>query len=1012
MNLIPTISNLGQTAFRSFKKSFSANNFKSWASPSLPFLKDKRNLYFFIKNTFFISKYKKLLLKFLATNNLNSTNFIYITKLHLNRHVKRFVTQNSSRSPLISNLNKEYRETKWDFGFAWKRKNTFYNPSFHFLKSVNDFEYIFNNNNMLFKKVLGTGLSNILYHDNFNLASILTSHVISTSISLMLFHSELFNYTYESLLRLTKSVILNVRTQSFASTITQYNSNFKRSTTIPSLVTQNKQSSLVFFTRHNIYKAYNNKIHLSYYRYLKSIDRKHLKINDNDILYYDRQVEVNSRIYSKKVLGLVALGNQHFSHSVVSKARHINSEPIKPNLFTHTTTLQNYLFTTTLVARHSGSCFFWNSSIVSKTPFIKNSKLIPITAFTLNDDLSELSCYLKPVSIVSGVNSTADYLNNLISNIGTVNTVKNSNRQKNLFYGHKKSPSSLVLLSEYLNRGLLFKHSNPLFRSLLMRFKRLVILKKLFQKPQKFLNTSRTKKTSGMEFFQNKAFLNTKFRALQSFSKLKSVQFLKLWKKAETAIKEEYKNKMIRGYKKLKELKNSTKTSHKLVNRAAKPISTNAVLRSKRSLSPERFKVSINKIKKKFKKRISLRQKVDLYTNIIQPRTWIQSSKKLLHMINMYLVRKKRFKLGKKKFRTFKRFRMQRSTKESFDKFIKYLHLKNSAKRSDSLTMPHYLNTVHDYISRNNVHSITLNQVSEILTSEIQSHTTPCNGLSVSNIANIDIENLFFNTFFLNTSINNSLIFKYILYRRFMQNTSSTYDLSLHSIKPILQTFETFYFSKRSDLIKNSNLLPLPSFNFHIQRRMVRLFTFRKFSTSTSIWYFNMLVRFIEFCTGRKVYIKLNPFIEKSLLLTDQIQCKLWETRVAGFQRILGPRLFLKESLRIMMIALKYKDPTFLINWIKAMLYRISFWKYRSLFRYIKFVLRNLFEPNFTNLGLRGFKVKLKGKISVAGNARTRTLLFRVGQTSHSKFNNKLAHSFTLINSFTGVMGFNLWIFF
>jgi ribosomal protein S3 len=94
------------------------------------------------------------------------------------------------------------------------------------------------------------------------------------------------------------------------------------------------------------------------------------------------------------------------------------------------------------------------------------------------------------------------------------------------------------------------------------------------------------------------------------------------------------------------------------------------------------------------------------------------------------------------------------------------------------------------------------------------------------------------------------------------------------------------------------------------------------------------------------------------------------------------------------------------------MLYRMSFWKYRTLFRYLKFVIKDLFEPNFKKFGLRGFKVKLKGKISVAGNARTRTLLMRVGQTSHSKFNNKVAHSFTLVNSFTGVMGFNVWIFF
>jgi len=50
----------------------------------------------------------------------------------------------------------------------------------------------------------------------------------------------------------------------------------------------------------------------------------------------------------------------------------------------------------------------------------------------------------------------------------------------------------------------------------------------------------------------------------------------------------------------------------------------------------------------------------------------------------------------------------------------------------------------------------------------------------------------------------------------------------------------------------------------------------------------------------------------------------------------------------------------------------------------------------------------LKGKISVAGNARTRTLLYRIGETSHSKVNNRVLSDFTTINSFTGVMGFKI----
>ena len=62
----------------------------------------------------------------------------------------------------------------------------------------------------------------------------------------------------------------------------------------------------------------------------------------------------------------------------------------------------------------------------------------------------------------------------------------------------------------------------------------------------------------------------------------------------------------------------------------------------------------------------------------------------------------------------------------------------------------------------------------------------------------------------------------------------------------------------------------------------------------------------------------------------------------------------------------------------------------------------------FNELGAKGFKVKLKGKISVAGNARTRTLVYRVGDTSHSKMSNRVAYDLSFINTFTGVLGFKL----
>lgn len=70
----------------------------------------------------------------------------------------------------------------------------------------------------------------------------------------------------------------------------------------------------------------------------------------------------------------------------------------------------------------------------------------------------------------------------------------------------------------------------------------------------------------------------------------------------------------------------------------------------------------------------------------------------------------------------------------------------------------------------------------------------------------------------------------------------------------------------------------------------------------------------MESCTGKKVFLKFNPFIENVLSFSDIARCNMWSIRINSFQRLLGPKIFLNESLRIMHIALRFKDPTFFAN--------------------------------------------------------------------------------------------------
>lgn len=214
------------------------------------------------------------------------------------------------------------------------------------------------------------------------------------------------------------------------------------------------------------------------------------------------------------------------------------------------------------------------------------------------------------------------------------------------------------------------------------------------------------------------------------------------------------------------------------------------------------------------------------------------------------------------------------------------------------------------------------------------------------------------------------------------------------------------------NVFNRSNLVPVSNFSYVIRHKVIKMVVSSRYLPRTTPYFYHTLVSFIEFYTGKRVYLKLNPFIENTLSYVDIARCHLWHNRVMGFQKILGHRIFVHESLRIFHIALKFRDPTFLSNWIKAMLYRMSFWKYRVLLRYIKYVLQTLFFTYFAELDFKGVKLSIRGKISVAGNARTRTVSYAVGSTSHSQMNHRILSHFTTIHSFTGVMGFRLTFYY
>ena len=226
------------------------------------------------------------------------------------------------------------------------------------------------------------------------------------------------------------------------------------------------------------------------------------------------------------------------------------------------------------------------------------------------------------------------------------------------------------------------------------------------------------------------------------------------------------------------------------------------------------------------------------------------------------------------------------------------------------------------------------------------------------------------------------------------------------TVKPFLGYFNTL------KLNFNNNLKPVPAFKKTLVKKIKKYVTSSILRLNITPWYHNTIIRFFEYCSGNKVFLQYYLSIANRVDSESIIMYKRWMPRMASYERKLGHRFFLEEALHIMHLSFRLHDASLIASWLKAMIKRISFWKTRSIFRFMKYLFNNYLESNFNYLGIKGFKVKLKGKISAAGNSRKRNIIFRSGKTSYSSVNLKCVNSSSIIPTFTGVMGFQVWLFY
>ena len=145
-----------------------------------------------------------------------------------------------------------------------------------------------------------------------------------------------------------------------------------------------------------------------------------------------------------------------------------------------------------------------------------------------------------------------------------------------------------------------------------------------------------------------------------------------------------------------------------------------------------------------------------------------------------------------------------------------------------------------------------------------------------------------------------------------------------------------------------------------------------------------------------------------------KLNTRILQNFVGLKQRLIkrGDVIYWKELISCCFISLKLRDATFLMNYLVKKSNRMPLYKHRFFFSRVFNILKTMFFDLNTHYGIVGIKIQITGKISVTGNSRTRTMIFKQGITNYSNLSCKCDNSFNIIRTNTGCLGVNIYIFY
>ena len=236
--------------------------------------------------------------------------------------------------------------------------------------------------------------------------------------------------------------------------------------------------------------------------------------------------------------------------------------------------------------------------------------------------------------------------------------------------------------------------------------------------------------------------------------------------------------------------------------------------------------------------------------------------------------------------------------------------------------------------------------------------------------------------------------------KRLVQKKKVFKLLNFFKIKYLL--FKCFQKTNFLQKIKTSNIFNILTLNYNFtSKNLVLNKTFLNF-------FLKFLKNFFEIFFKKNVC--LNFLSNKNFFKKPKHISTKWYNKYKNFTNKFGAFFNLKEFFTVFLYFLVYKDQYLLVNFLKRNIEKMTTKLHKKFFQFFKkFVTRDVFIF-FKNCNFIGLRLEVSGKISVAGNAKTRKYTISAGAFSLTKKCIKLKYLTTQIRTITGVLGMSLFL--